>query len=488
MKLATTLLAPAALCMALPTDDGKRALFWTTSHDHPEQYVPYPVYRNGHNRGTPGKVCDATCQQEDTESRMSTVMEMKIKHHNECAAAGECPINRPSIYGKGANGAVSGKCVDGLAAGRYECRNADILSFVPIAELGSTYDASDIWGWYDAEYKREIAIIGMMDGTAFVDVTDPKNPNVLGNLPQTGKNLVIWSDMKVFNDHVFIVRESKSHGMQVYDLTKLRDLYDNDDKHVTQLAMDAFYNEGGALGSTHNIVINEETAFAYLVGSKTCRGGLHAVDIKNPLKPTFAGCFASDGYTHDAQCVVYSGPDSRYQGSEICFNYNEDTLTIVDVSDKDDMKMLARVGYDNAFYTHQGWLTADQSFLLLNDELDESRGPTKNTRTMIWDVQDLEDPHKTGSHYAVNEAVDHNLYIRGDYAYLSNYCDGLRVLDVKNIQDNEVPEVAYVDIADYCNSADFEGAWSSYPYFPSGHIVVSSIELGLFTINITAHR
>lgn len=129
---------------------------------------------------------------------------------------------------------------------------------------------------------------------------------------------------------------------------------------------------------------------------------------------------AQDGYTHDAQCVIYRGPDSKYTGKEICFNYNEDTLTIVDVSDKSNMKMIARQPYDNAYYTHQGWLTEDQTFLMLNDELDEQRGPTKNTRTLLWSVEDLDRPVLVGSHYADVESIDHNLYIKGDYGYLAN--------------------------------------------------------------------
>ena len=50
---------------------------------------------------------------------------------------------------------------------------------------------------------------------------------------------------------------------------------------------------------------------------------------------------------------MYSGPDTDYQGHEICFNYNEDTLTIVDVTDKSNMKMISRTGYEGAKYTHQ---------------------------------------------------------------------------------------------------------------------------------------
>merc|ERR1712010_301285 len=170
--------------------------------------------------------------------------------------------------------------------------------------------------------------------------------------------------------------------MQIMDLTKLRASYGKASSHVQQLQQDALYD---GVTSTHNVVINEQTGFAYLVGSQTCRGGLHVVDINDR-------------------------PDSRYQDREICFGYNEDTLTIVDVSDKANMKMLARVSYDNAFYTHQGFLTADMKYLMLNDELDEQLSGNQHTRTMMWTVEDLENPQLLGSHYAEDKAIDHNLY------------------------------------------------------------------------------
>ena len=167
------------------------------------------------------------------------------------------------------------------------------------------------------------------------------------------------------------------------------------------------------------------------------------VDVRDPLNPQFAGCFGQDGYVHDAQCVIYKGPDADYQGREICFCYNENTLTIVDVEDKDNMKMLSRVPYDNVYYTHQvpqylingntnrasviilllyqnrcickrfqGWLTEDQTYLLLNDELDEVRGPNPHTRSLIWNVEDLDKPELKTSFYSSKQATDHNLYVK----------------------------------------------------------------------------
>ena len=254
-------------------------------------------------------------------------------------------------------------------------------------------------------------------------------------------------------------------GVQIFDLTSLRPFYGVPTSFPRALEHHAYYDQ---VTSTHNAVMNEETGFLYLVGTKTCQGGLHVVDVHEPTKPEFAGCFDLDGYTHDAQCVIFRGADTKYVGSEICFNYNEDTLTIVDVSDKSNMVMLGRETYDNAEYTHQGWLTPDQKYLLLNDELDELSGPEPRTRTMMWDLSDLTKPKLFASHYPPDEivSIDHNLYITEDgKAYLSDYTSGLRVLDTSSIASGVTPEIAFFDMCDYSSIVEFKGAWSVRIFF-----------------------
>ena len=219
-------------------------------------------------------------------------------------------------------------------------------------------------------------------------------------------NVILIS--QVYENHAYIVSEAKSHGMQVYDLTQLRGLT-QPKSGVNIVKENTHYGE---MGNTHNIVGNEETGFMYAVGTNTCNSGLHAIDVHDPLNPQFAGCFGDDGYVHDAQCVVYNGPDADYQGHEVCFCYNEDTLTIVDVEDKCDMKLVSRVPYDQAYYTHQGWLTEDQTYMLMNDEVDEMNSSDPRTRTLVWNVEDLDAPKHTGSFFSEKHATDHNLYIR----------------------------------------------------------------------------
>jgi choice-of-anchor B domain-containing protein len=412
---------------------------------------------------------------------MNSVMPMKEKEINACKAAGFCPTALPSA-GKTACNAVTGM------AGEYPCSFIDQLSFVSLSDLGSSGDGNDIWGWTDSTTNKEYALMCCEDGTSFVDVTDGENPIVLGFLP-TQTTSTIWRDVKVYKDHAFIVSEAPNHGMQIFDLTQLRDMSGDS---VQTLEPTYYYDQ---FGSAHNIVINEESGYAYIVGTRTCDGGLHIVDISSPANATCAGCFWQDGYTHDAQCVNYDGPDSQYVGKEICFCYNEDTLTIVDVTNKHAMVEIARKPYDGSQYTHQGWLTMDSRFLFLNDELDEQAGTTggpdngKNTRTLIWDVSDLDNPVWVNTFFSTLTAVDHNLYVNGTYVFEANYCAGLRILKFTDpiIGAPRLTEVAYFDVAPNCDGTSFFGSWSNYPYFASGNIIVSSIERGLFVLRPQLH-
>src|SRR5690606_6234189 len=202
-----------------------------------------------------------------------------------------------------------------------------------------------------------------------------------------------------------------------------------------------------------------------------CSGGLHSVNIQDPLNPTFAGCFADDGYTHDVQCVVYDGPDAEHQGKEICFASNEDTVTIVDVTEKQSPVMLSQAIYPTHAYTHQGWLTEDHRYFIGNDELDEMRfGHT--TRSLIFDVTDLDAPEFVGAYLSPSPAIDHNLYVRGDRVYEANYRSGLRILDATNVAEGELSEVGYFDTFPDNEDAQFGGAWSTYPFFASGTVLI----------------
>lgn len=359
-------------------------------------------------------------------------------------------------------------CTDGVAAG-YPCSNVDLMAFLPLDDIGGG-KGNDIWGWTDAS-GREFAIMGRSTGTSFVEISDPENPVYLGNLPTTRFSST-WRDIKVYQNHAFIVSEAMRHGMQVFDLTRLSSVTGT----PVTFSEDAHYS---GFSTAHNLVINEASGFAYAVGTNTCSGGLHMVDIRNPLNPTQAGCFSGDGYTHDAQCVIYAGPDLAHADKEICFASNEDSVTIVDVSNKSAPVQLAKVSYPGVEYTHQGWLTDDQRYFLVDDELDEDRNG-HNTHTYVFDLSDVDAPLLIHTFEGTTTAIDHNQYIVGNHSYQSNYRAGLRIIDITNKTDME--EVAFFDIYPQDDNSDFNGTWSNYPFFGSGMVVVSGIEQGLFVL------
>ena len=379
-------------------------------------------------------------------------------------------------------------CEDGAAAD-YGCADVDLVSFLSVEDLGGGrgVHVNDVWGWTDPQSGREYAIIGRYDGTSFVDVSDPSNPRYLGDLPLTeGARGNVWRDIKVYKDHAFVVSDGAGqHGMQIFDLTRLRDV----GAEPVIFEEDAHY---GSIASAHNIVINEDTGFAYAVGAnsggETCGGGLHMINIQDPLTPIFAGCFQdmstgnqSTGYSHDAQCITYHGPDAEHQGQEICFGANETALSIADVTDKASPFALSMASYPNVGYSHQGWIDDEHRYFYMNDELDELGGSVDRTRTLVWDVTDLDDPILVKEYFADNTASDHNLYIKGDLMYQSNYVSGLRILD---ISDRENPElVGFFDTVPWSPDAPgFDGSWSNYPFFESGIIIVSSGAEGMFIV------
>ena len=367
------------------------------------------------------------------------------------------------------------ECVSGDADG-FPCQQVDLLAVVPTRDMRRG-NLSDIWGWTDPVTGQEIAIVTQVNGTSFVDVTDGEKPVVLGFL-HTGGGTDLWRDAKTYNNHVFIVADgfiNRQHGLQVFDLTQLRDLRRTPTIFIPTARFKGF-------GNAHNIAINEDTGFAYVVGSNACSGGLYMLDISTPTKPKFAGCFSVDGYTHDVQCVVYNGPDTDYKGHEICVAYNEDTVTIVDVSNKSDPVQISRTSYAGVGYTHQGWFLDDNhEIILADDELDELIDGV-NTTTHIFDVSDLDSPFSLGTHVSSVGAIDHNIYTRDGVVYQANYRAGLRILTTENIRNGSLTEVGFFDSSPDSDAPQFSGVWSSYVYFNSGNIIFSDIGTGLFIV------
>ncbi|HZW62727.1 MAG TPA: choice-of-anchor B family protein [Flavobacteriaceae bacterium] len=376
-------------------------------------------------------------------------------------------------------------CVDGYA-GSYPCQEYHLLSNIPVSTLANATgnpEGSDIWGWTDTLTGNEYAIVCTSNSTAFVDITNPVNPVFLGRLDSENGGASVWRDVKVYNNHAFIVADNVgNHGMQVFDLTRLRNVV----TPPVSFTSDAVYN---GVGSCHNIIINEAMGYAYLVGCNAYSGGPVFIDISNPVSPQAAGGYSAYGYTHDAQVITYNGPDSDYTNHEILVASNgstsgADRILILDVTDKNSPQFISEISYPNPGYAHQGWFTDDHRYFIFGDEQDEIFFGM-NTRTLIFDLQDLDNPVLSSTYTGPTPSIDHNGFVNGNLFYLANYSAGLRVLDITNIgaATNAMTEIGYFDTLPENNNVSYYGAWSVYPYFQSGNIVVNDTNRGLFIIS-----
>lgn len=371
-------------------------------------------------------------------------------------------------------GPVLQPCVGGTAGG-FGCEGVELVSHLEVGELGLGH-GSDLWAWTDEASGRVFALVSGNVGVAFVEITHPYCPEVIGFLSSAAGPSGV-RDVKVHADHAFVVAEAGGHGMQVFDLRRLLDVseppvsFDPDAHHT-------------GFGRAHNLAIDTESGFAYGVAVGACGQGLYMMDLADPLMPTFVGCLLPPGdHIHDTQCVVYDGPDAEHQGQQICVNSNgySGSISVVDVTDKMAVDVLAEAPYPDAAYTHQGWLTDDHAYFLSNDELDELSNGT-NTRTFLWDVSDLDTPLLIGTYQHDLPASDHNLLVDGGFAYLANYRAGMRVLDLGQIATGDASEVAWFDTYPSDDAAGFDGAFTAYPWLPDDLVIVSDIQGGLFVL------
>ena len=386
------------------------------------------------------------------------------------------------------------------SGGPFASHNVVLLCHLEVAEIGGGGNSvlvNDCWGWTDSATDRKFAIVGLTNACSFIEVTDPENPLYLGKLDtaEVGQNR-FWRDMKVHNDHVFIVADGSGNdqGIQVLDLSQL--LTADPSSPIDFTATSHFTGFSRA----HNIVINEDTGHGFAVGAwnnsggRLFNGGLAIFDFNDPTNITPIGSFSADGYTHDAQVVTYSGPDTDYTGKEIVFASNEDTLTIVEVDQNANgtvsTSQISRRTYTGSSYAHQGWLSEDHKYFYMNDELDERDNANAGntpipTRTHIWNVENLDDPVYEGFYNGTENTIDHNLYVKGNFIYQANYTSGMRILQIDSADPTSLSEFGYFDTFSTDDSISFNGAWSVYPYFDFGDddvILISDLQGGMFVV------
>jgi len=372
------------------------------------------------------------------------------------------------IKGQGAVSAFG----DTGARGGFDAENITLRAWLDLPAFpGGSRSGNNCWG-YVSPSGREYAIMGLERGFGFVEVTDPDNPVIVGVI--TGPTS-LWHDVRCVGHYAYGVSEAGS-GIQVIDMSQIDNGTVTLVKNKTQLGH----------SSTHTIAVNPDSGYLYLAGTNINNGGLTAVSTTDPDDPTIVGAW-NQMYVHEAQIVTYT--EGPYAGREIAFCYSgfdggwsQTGLRIVDVTDKSNMFTISTVSWAGASYSHQGWLSEDRKYLYIDDELDEYYGHHSTTTTHVFNVEDLTDPVFQGTFTSGRPSIDHNQYTHKGRIYQANYRSGLRVFEYS---DPMAPtQIAYFDSYPENDGIGFDGAWSTYPYFPSGTVLISDINRGLFIVSL----
>ena len=348
--------------------------------------------------------------------------------------------------------------------------NVTLLSWFSLADFGvpATGNGNSCTG-YVSPSGREYAIYGHSNGTSFVEITQPGNAQLVATIPGPQS---LWRDMRTYSTYCYSVSEGGG-GIQVINLANI-------DAGVVTVA--GTVNDDGT-AATHTLTIDPVSGYLYRAGGGN--NGLRIYDVHtNPAAPARVGTW-SNVYVHEASVFTYtSGPAAGKQVAICCGGLNRgfdsSGLYIVDVTNKSSPVQSSFSTYANTGYCHQAWPSADMQFLYLDDELDdENLGITSVTR--VFNIANPLSPSFVGTFTSGNTSIDHNQYSRGDKLYQANYRSGLRVWQT-SAPGTQTNPVTYATFDTYPDDDDtlFNGLWNIYPYLPSGVVLGSDIERGLF--------
>ncbi|WP_331352707.1 choice-of-anchor B family protein [Cellvibrio sp. UBA7671] len=383
-------------------------------------------------------------------------------------------------------------CVAGKA-GEFSCNNLGLLTHVPLATLGNNNSrGNDIWGHFDLNDNREYALVGLTNGVSIVEVTDPVNPRVVSFIASQN---TIWRDLATYQyyddtrrrwmSYAYISADAASVGTMILDLNELPNKVTHVASETTDTSAHNIYISN--VDYSTGVVLTKRTPYLHLAGSNRQGGAFNSYSLTNPLSPQAVykhPANSRDWYSHDItslwimdarreQCI------DKNNDCDLVIDYNENEVLLWDKTDSAKPFNLARSTYQYVSYVHSGWWTEDRQFYSVHDELDEQRY-NLNTRVRFFELNNLRAPELVGEYIGPTPAVDHNGYTRGNRYYFSNYERGLVVLDISDPR-NPV-EAGFFDTYPIANSASFNGAWSTYPFLPSGNILIGDINSGLYVI------
>jgi len=298
---------------------------------------------------------------------------------------------------------------------------------------------SSCWGYVDPNTGKEYAIFGNQNGTAIYNLDTPSDPRLTGFIPGPSSS---WREMKTYSTYCYVGTEAGG-GMQIINLS-------NPEAPFLQTTY-----EGSGLSTIHTVTVDSVTAKLYANGAN---GGCRIISLANPIAPVEIGNYTAF-YVHDS----HVRQDTLYAA---CLSNG---LRILNVSNPALITEISSFQTENDF-VHNAWTSEDRQYLFVTDEV-------SGGRVTSWDISTLTSPIQVDGFTADATGDAHNVHVNGNIAYVAHYTSGLRVLDVSD--PTNLTEVGFYDTYPSPGGL-FNGAWGLYCWFPSGVIVVSDIEGGMF--------
>ena len=324
--------------------------------------------------------------------------------------------------------------------------NMDLVGNLPYSQ-----GTNDIWGYADG--SSEYALVGTVTGFSVVDVTNPSNPIELFFIEGSSST---WRDIKTWGKYAYVTTEAED-GLLIVDLSDL--------SGQTYVYTQEFFL------TSHNIYI-DENGYAYIFGADTGNGGAIILDLTiDPMNPTIAGIF-DDYYLHDGMVR-----GDTLWGSAIYAG----VFSVIDVSDKSNPSIMSSYPTSCQF-THNAWISDDNNYLFTTDE-------TSGCYIGSYDVSDIYNIQEIdlvqewtgdGAYGQQEDVIPHNTHVFGDYLVTSYYTSGVTIIDASD--PFNLIEVAYYNTSP-SSGGSFDGCWGAYPYLPSGLILATDQQEGLFVLH-----
>ncbi len=331
-------------------------------------------------------------------------------------------------------------------------------SIVGSAAYNNAYN--ETWGF--VQNNHEFAVIGSTEGTHIFDVTDTENISQVAFIEGaiTGP-IIIHRDYHDYNGFLYIVADEGPSTLQIVDISDLPNSFEK------------VYDSSELIIRSHNIFIDTATATLYSCGGATFMGGgtFAAFSLENPTQPSLIANYSNSpwGYVHDAYVkdnigYLHCGGNGFY---------------IVDFSDVENPEVLGVLdSYSGLAYNHSGWLSEDGQTYIMCDE-------AHGRDVYLLDVSDPTDikvASTINSGGSETQSIAHNVIVRGNYAFVSYYYDGLHIFD---LSEPETPcQAGNYDTSQWGYDNNYRGNWGLYCHLPSGLVVASDMQEGLFVFKI----